>query len=113
MDNTAQRIRQVIALMLKRGFLAPDHAMAVANNLLEAQPLSDAFAFMGAGLVRQSVILDPFDREKVRLADKINERINHRPFSLWLTKAKDLTAKEPVPDNTPQPNCTSASPKKL
>lgn len=47
MHNATRRIRQIIALVLDKGYLAPDHAVAVAGKLLETCPLPDAFTLLG------------------------------------------------------------------
>ena len=109
MDNAARRIRQLLSLTLDKGYLAPDHAMAVASKLLEAEPLPDPFALLGTAFIRHAVTLDPFDREKIRLASEVNTRVPHNPFSLWIAMAEDLTANDPVPENIPAPHLDTAS----
>lgn len=103
MDESKQRILRLIHLMRERGHLAPDHATAAAGKLLEAEPLPQGFAFVAAGLVRHAAILDPFDRDKTRLAADVNAPMRHAPFDAWLRLARELTEDEPVPENIPMP----------
>lgn len=111
MHNAAQLIRQIITLTRNSGYLAPDHAMAVAGNILDAHPLPDAFALLAPALMRHAAIFDPFDREKLRLAEDLNSRVAHAPFTQWIHTAQDLTTREPVPENIPYPDTETASPK--
>jgi len=108
MHNAAQLIQQIITLTRNSGYLAPDHAMSVAGNILNAQPLPDAFAALAPALIRHAAIFDPFDREKIRLAEDVNSRVPHQPFTKWLEQAKPLVDKEPVPENIPYPNTETA-----
>lgn len=71
--------------------------------------MPDAFALVGAALIRQAAILDPFDREKLRLADDISAKVPNRPFGLWLAMAKDLTKQDPLPENVQEPVLAEAS----
>jgi len=103
MDDSKRRILRLINLMRERGHLAPDHATAAAGKLLEAEPLPPGFAFVAAGLVRHAAILDPFDREKARLASDVNAPMRHAPFDSWLRLARELTEDEPIPENIPMP----------
>lgn len=108
MHNAARLAHQIITLTRNNGYLAPDHAMAVAGNILDAQPLPDAFAALAPALIRHAAIFDPFDREKIRLAEDVNSRIAHQPFTEWIAIAKDLTRQEPVPENLPYPDTANA-----
>lgn len=110
MHNGAALVRQIIHLVRNSGYLAPDHAVSVAGNILDAKPLPDAFALLAPALIRQAAMFDPFDREKLRLARDVDGRIGHEPFSRWLQTARDLTHAEPIPENIPQPDPKSASP---
>ncbi|QJB58459.1 glycosyltransferase [Pseudodesulfovibrio sp. zrk46] len=108
MSNASRLTQQIITLVRNSGYLAPDHAMAVAGNILEAQPLPDAFAHLAPALIRHAAIFDPFDREKIRLAEDVNSRIAHQPFTEWLQVAKRLVEQEPVPELIPFPNNETA-----
>lgn len=103
MPHTSTLTHQVITLHHQLGYLAPDHAMAVAGKLLETEPLPDEFAILAPALVRQAAILAPFDREKLRLAREVNTRLPHPPFTNWVNKAWDINNKEPVADLIPYP----------
>lgn len=110
MSNALQLIRQILTLTRHNGYLAPDHAMAVAGNILDAQPLPDAFAMLAPALIRHAALFAPFDRDKIRLADDVNSRIAHPPFTEWLKTAKQLNDREPVPDNIAYPDTETAPP---
>lgn len=110
MHNAAKLIRQLITLIRNSGYLAPDHAMAVAGNILDAHPLPDAFAMLAPALMRHAAIFDPFDREKIRLAEDLNNRVSHAPFTDWVLTAGRLTSQEPVPENIPYPDAKTAQP---
>lgn len=103
MDDSKRRILRLINLMRERGHLAPDHATAAAGKLLEAEPLPQGFAFVAAALVRHAAILDPFDRDKLRLASDVNAPMRHIQFDGWLRHARELTEDEPIPENIPMP----------
>ncbi|QGY38726.1 hypothetical protein GM415_00745 [Pseudodesulfovibrio cashew] len=109
MNDAAWRIRRIVTLLLDRGYLAPDHAMAVASKLLEVEPLTDGFALLGAALTRQAATLAPFDREKLRLAKEVDSRIPHPFFSGWVEVALRLTDKEPIPARLTMPDRQRAS----
>ncbi|CCH48215.1 glycosyltransferase [Pseudodesulfovibrio piezophilus] len=109
MHTVTSLIQQLITLTRNTGYLTPDHAMAVAGNILEARPLPDALAALAPALLRHATIFDPFDREKIRLAHEINERIPHPPFSQWIRHARALTKDEPIPENIPFPDVSTAS----
>lgn len=110
MNNVAHLTRQIVTLTRNSGYLAPDHAMAVAGNILETQPLPDEFAALSPALIRHAAIFDPFDREKLRLAHEICTRIDHPPFTEWLDAARLLNDAEPIPDNIPYPDSNTAPP---
>lgn len=108
MHNATRRIRQIIALVLDKGYLAPDHAVAVAGKLLETCPLPDAFTLLGAAILRHAAILDPFKRETVRLAGEVNRRVPHQPFTVWLETAEELASREPIPESLAPPPRTAS-----
>lgn len=110
MHKVAQLVSQILHLVRNAGYLPPDHAMAVAGNILDATPLPDAFAALAPALIRQAAIFDPFDRDKLRLAADVNERVTHPPFTQWLKTADDLTRREPMAENLAHPNPETASP---
>ncbi len=110
MQNAAHIVTQIITLIRQSGYLTPDHAVSVAGNILDAQPLPQSFAFLAPALIRHAAIFDPFDIEKLRLAEDVNNQIPHLPFTNWLTTARRLTAQEPVPENIQHPNPETASP---
>lgn len=110
MHNAAQLVSQILDMVRNAGYLAPDHAVSVAGNILQAHPLPDAFAVLAPALIRHAAIFDPFDREKLRLARDVNDRVPHPPFSKWLRTATELTNQEPVAENIPYPDPDSAGP---
>ncbi len=108
MSQTTQLIHQIITLTRNSGYLAPDHAMAVAGNILDIQPLPDEFAFLAPALIRHAVTFDPFDREKLRLAQEVSNHIAHIPFNEWIATARELNDTEPIPENIPYPDTETA-----
>jgi len=103
MDSTTKRIRRTITLLRHRGYLAPDHATASASKLLEAEPTPPGFAFVAAALLRHAAILDPFDRDKLRLAEEVNASMRHAPFDQWAATARKMTDTEPIPEGMLMP----------
>lgn len=110
MHNSSRLVRQLINLVRNSGYLRPDHAMAVAGNILDARPLPDAFAALSPALIRHAALFDPFDREKLRLADDVNSRVPHEPFTHWLDSARRLIDKDPIPENITTPAPATATP---
>lgn len=110
MHNGAALVRQIIHLARNSGYLAPDHAVSVAGNILDAKPLPDEFAVLAPALIRMAALFDPFDREKLRLARDVDGRVAHASFTRWLDQARQLTDGEPVPDNLPHPDPQGAPP---
>ena len=110
MHNVPQLVSQILDMVRNSGYLAPDHAVSVAGNILEARPLPDAFAALAPALIRHAAIFDPFDREKLRLAADVDGRVPHPPFSRWIKTAMELTDREPVAENLPHPDPQTASP---
>ncbi|WP_419787370.1 glycosyltransferase family 2 protein [Pseudodesulfovibrio sp.] len=111
MNNASLLAARILSLVRDAGYLPPDHAVSVAGNLLEARPMTDAFALLAPALIRHAALFDPFDRDKLRLARDVNERVPHPPFSAWLETADRLTAQDPLPENLPQPTPGADSPK--
>jgi len=110
MHNSSRLVRQLITLVRNSGYLRPDHAMAVAGNILDARPLPDAFAILSPALIRHAALFDPFDREKLRLAEDVNSRVPHEPFTQWVDSARRLTDMDPVPEYITAPDPSTASP---
>lgn len=110
MHNSSRIVRQLITLVRNSGYLRPDHAMAVTGNILDAHPLPDAFGVLSPALIRHAALFDPFDREKLRLAEDVNRRVSHEPFTHWLDSARRLTDKDPIPENVPAPDPNTAPP---
>jgi len=110
MNETSRLTSRILRLVRDSGHLAPDHAMAVAGNILDARPLPDAFAVLAPALIRHAALFDPFDRDKQRLAADVCARAPHAPFARWLESARRLTDADPVPENIPVPDPSTASP---
>ncbi|MEF2231286.1 MAG: glycosyltransferase [Pseudodesulfovibrio sp.] len=110
MNETSRLTARILRLVRDSGHLAPDHAVSVAGNILDARPLPDAFAVLAPALIRHAALFDPFDRDKQRLAADVCARAPHAPFARWLDAARKLTDADPVPENLPAPDPASASP---
>ena len=110
MHNGSQLVSRILDMVRASGYLAPDHAVSVAGNILDAHPLPDAFAALAPALIRHAAVFDPFDREKLRLAADVDGRVSHPDFSRWLKTAVELTDREPMPENLGHPDPESASP---
>ena len=110
MNETSRLTARILRMVRDAGHLAPDHAMAVAGNILEARPLPDAFAALAPALIRHAALFDPFDRDKQRLAADLCARTPHPPFARWLDTARRLTGADPVPENIPAPDPATAPP---
>ncbi|MDD3311987.1 glycosyltransferase [Pseudodesulfovibrio sp.] len=110
MNDVARIAARILSLVRDSGYLAPDHAVSVAGNILDARPLPDAFTALAAALIRHAAIFDPFNRDKLRLARDVDARVPHPPFSRWLAAARGLTGREPVAENLPLPDIEADGP---
>ena len=109
MQLITQRVAQIVNMVRQSGYLAPDMAVSIAGNLLEARPLPPEFTRLAPALIRQASIFSPFERETVRLASDITEQTGNPPFARWVATALELTSSEPVPDNISYPDTGSAT----
>ncbi len=109
MNLVTQKVTQILNLTRQVGFIAPDHAIAIAGSILETRPLPPEFTRLAPALIRQAAVFNPFDQETVRLAWDISKQTENPPFSAWVGTAMEITEAEPVPDNLPYPDTETAS----